>query len=183
MSRELPEFDWRRVDPAGDGAAGSAVPRQIVQGAGLSVGPAPRELPWTKPGPRPVVYQEAQNLQIPVTASAAPIMPGSFAADGIILSVPAGGNPVFFGYGSSLVAGSGIQIAASQPVLIAPSNSRELWEIQRVLEAMYASMTGQPLQPWKAPRVAMDLNKWYLVCSAGLTQTVGAIALYIPDAQ
>lgn len=183
MSRVNPEFDWRRVDPLGSGAAGSAIPSALLEGAGLSMGPAPRELPWTKPGPRPVVYQQAQNLQLPVTDVATPIFPQEFASDGIILSVPAGGNAVFFGYGSGLVPAAGVQLIASQPVLIAPSNTRELWELQRVLEAIYAAQTGQPLPQWKAPRVAMDLNKWFLVCAAGVTQTVGGIALFIPDAQ
>ena len=90
---------------------------------------------------------------------------------------------MFFGYGNQLTAAGGVQLIASQPVLIAPSNTRELWELQRVLEAIYAAQTGMALPQWKAPRVAMDLNSWCLVCATGVTQTVGGIALYIPDAQ
>lgn len=171
-----------RTDPL----LGRGIRTQILGPDGAEPGtpnPDVKELSWTRPGQRPFVYQMAANVNLTATVAPQPIMPTSFASDGVVISVPSGGNPVFFGFGSGIGPTSGIQVAANQPILFAPENNRELWEIQRVLEALYGLLSqGQSLPQFKSPRVVMDLNQWYHCCSSG-TQAFSAMAIFIPEMQ
>jgi hypothetical protein len=142
----------------------------------------------TTPGVRPVVYQRALNFSVNVTAVPQPIaVSGQFQCDSMVISVPTGGNSVFFGYGSGISSTSGIEIKAGVPLALTADNDREQWELQRVLEAFTAMMAAdrgyQPLGLFRAPRVVFDANGYFLVCAAGLTQTVGIMLFNIPELQ
>lgn len=143
----------------------------------------------TIPGQRPVVYQDAVNLSLTVTDVPQSIMQGQFPADGVIFSIEQddANVPAYWGYGSGISSASGIIIPVGQPVFAGPENVRELWELQRVEELMAGIMARSvgmsPLPAYKAPRVAWDLSKFYLVCATGESQVVGVMAFRIPEGQ
>jgi len=136
----------------------------------------------TTPAPRPIVYQTAVNFSLIVTPTPQPIMNISFPADAIVIAVPSGGTAVNFGYGSGITTSTGIQIIANQPVEIASDNTREQWELQRALEALVALVGGGALSKYRAPRVVLNLQNYFLVGSAA-TQAVACMAFYIPEGQ
>jgi hypothetical protein len=140
----------------------------------------------TTPGVRPVVYQRALNFSVNVTAVPQPIaVSGQFQCDSMVISVPTGGNSVFFGYGSGVSTTSGIEIKAGVPLAITADNIREQWELQRILEALAAMLANdrgfQPLGYFRSPRVVFDANQYFLICAT--TQTVGVMLFNVPELQ
>src|SRR5215475_4124641 len=100
----------------------------------------------TMPGVRPVAYQRALSLSLPVTDTPTPIQAGTFQCYAIEISVPSSSaNSTFFGFGSSVSSSSGIEIKPGFPQLYSPDNVREQWELQRMLEAI-AAMLGYMIQ-------------------------------------
>ncbi len=136
----------------------------------------------TSPAPRPVVYQTAVNFSLIVTPTPQPLMNIAFPAEAIVIAVPSGGTAVNFGYGSGITTATGIPIVANQPVFIGADNTREQWELQRALEALVALVGGGALSKYRAPRVVLNLQQYYLVGSAA-TQAVSCMAFYIPEGQ
>lgn len=142
----------------------------------------------TQPGARPVVYQRALNFQLSVTATPQPLSNGQFQCDTIILDVAStAANSVFYGYGSGVTTTSGIEVRAGLPHSLQPDNQREMWEIQRLLEAiaaMIAAERGYPaLGAFRAPRVVFNSNDYYIVGPAGTTTTVAVMMFLIPEMQ
>lgn len=124
----------------------------------------------THPAQRPIVYQRAINFQISVGTSAVPLMNQRFQCDTMLLSILSTvANSVFVGYGSGVTIASGLEIQPGVPVSIAPENSREQWELQRMLETMAAILAferGYPSPgPMRAPRVVFNANEYYVVAS------------------
>jgi hypothetical protein len=138
---------------------------------------------------RPVVYQRAITFNINVTASAVPISNQAFQADTIILDViSTAANSVFFGYGSGVTPTNGIEIRPGIPISIQPENTREMWELQRVIEAiagMLAAPSGyNPIGKYRAPRVVFNANEYYVVGPANVTSTTLAVLMFtVPEAQ
>jgi hypothetical protein len=140
----------------------------------------------TDPGTRPIVYQRGLNFQIAVTTSPQPITNGGFQCDGMVLDVPStAANSIFFGFGSGITTSSGIEIRPGLPVLFAPDNTREMWELQRLLEqiaTILANQAGLPtLGQYKAPRVVLNGSDWYVVTTLAVTMSV--MLLNVPELQ
>ena len=153
----------------------------------------------TIPGVRPVVYQRAYNLIVPVTDSPVAIQPGTFQCDAILVDVPStSGNSTFFGYGSGISAtNGGIEVFPGFPQFFSPSNVREQWELQRLLEAITAMLgelislqlgggpgtnPGTPGQ-FMSPRVVLNAHDYYLVNAAGISQNVSVMLFTVPEMQ
>ncbi len=148
----------------------------------------------TSPGVRPVAYQRANNFQVPVTDSPVAIQSGTYACDAILISVPSSSaNSCFFGFGSAINSGSGIEVKPGIPQFYSPSNIREQWELQRALEAMVALLgviasvqTGGTFTgPGKfmSPRVVMNAHDYYLVNAPTISQTVAVMLFTVPEFQ
>lgn len=149
----------------------------------------------TTPGVRPVVYQRAVNLSPSITATPSPIQQGNFQCDAILVDVPStSANSAFFGFGSGVTTASGIEVRPGLPLFFSPDNSREQWEIQRLLETIVGMLgmllgqqTGNPPVPgpgkFMAPRVVMNANDYYLVNAAGVTQSVAVMLFTVPEFQ
>src|SRR6185436_13485312 len=133
--------------------------------------------------------QRAVNLSFSITDAARPITNQQFAADTFIIDVPSTAlNSVFFGFGSFVTAGSGIEIQPGLPVAITPENTREQWEIQRVLEAIAAMISAErgwnPIGPFRAPRVVFNANEYYLVGDGtGATTAASVMVFTVPEMQ
>jgi hypothetical protein len=104
------------------------------------------------------------------------------------------GNSTFFGFGSGVTSSSGIEVRPGLPQFFSPDNSREQWELQRLLEAITALIgfmigyqTGMPPVPgpgqFMAPRVVMNAHDYYLVNLTGITQTVAIMLFTVPEYQ
>jgi hypothetical protein len=153
----------------------------------------------TVPGVRPVVYQRALNITIPVTDQPIAIQSGTFQCDAIMVDVPSSsGNSTFFGFGSGISStNGGIEVVPGVPQFFSPSNVREQWELQRLLEAI-TSMLGflisvqlgggpgtNPGTPgtFMSPRVVMNAHDYYLVNAATITQNVNVMLFTVPEMQ
>lgn len=146
------------------------------------------QLQMTEPGPRPVVYQTAINFNINLIANVAQpiITSGSMQCDTMVIDVySTAANSVFFGYGSGINSTNGLEIRAGLPVAIQPENSREQWELQRILEALFAYMAGKELADslgsYRAPRVIFDASKYYLFATANTN--VSVMLFTVPELQ
>jgi hypothetical protein len=148
----------------------------------------------TMPSVRPVVYQRAFNLSLTVTDQPVAIQPGTFQCDAIMVDVVSTSvNSTFFGYGSGVTTASGIEVRPGLPQFFSPDNTREQWEIQRLLESITAyfaffiqMQTGSNVPtPGKylAPRVVMNAHDYYLVNATGITQTVAVMLFTVPEYQ
>lgn len=139
----------------------------------------------TVPAQRPAVYQKALNIELVTGAAAVPISSTQFQCDGILLSVPTGGTSIFFGYGSGVTTGSGIEIRAGIPAFFSPDNNREQWELQRSLEALVgiiAQVNGYaPLDSFRSPRVYMDASQYWVIGTGA--QTVAVMLFLSPEFQ
>lgn len=172
------------VTPASAPAASMLTPEQLAAQGGAA--PNPFQLLLTQPGQRPIVYMRASNLAFNVTTNPQPIQAQQFQCDGMIIDVPSGtANSVFFGFGSGITTASGIEIFPGLPQFFGPDNTREQWEIQRLLEmiaAMLADQGGYNLpSQYKAPRVVMDASQWYLVATA--TTAISVMLFTVPEQQ
>jgi hypothetical protein len=149
----------------------------------------------TPPGVRPVAYQRAFNLTVPVTDQPVAIQGGTFQCDAILVDVPSTSlNSTFFGFGAGVTTNSGIEVRPGIPQFFGPDNVREQWELQRLLEAITAMLgvlvglqTGSPPVPgpgkFMAPRVVMNAHDYYLVNTTGITQTVAVMLFTVPEYQ
>jgi hypothetical protein len=146
----------------------------------------------TIPAPRPFVFQQAVNYQITLTAGAGavPLQPGPFPCETIIIDVlSSAANSVFFGYGSGVTTASGLEVRAGLPIVISTENTREQWELQRLLEAILAFQASDhglpPLALYKAPRVVFNANQYYLIGggAVGTATTVGIMLFQVPEMQ
>lgn len=164
-------------DPMNQGIPGAGAVDDIYSG-------------WlTSPGPRPVVYQRAFNSQLTPGALALPTVPltsQQFQCDSMVIAVPStAANSVFFGYGSQITTGSGLEVQPGLPIIIEPENTRELWELQRMLEVIAAMVAAErgwnPLGPYRAPRVAFNANEYYLTAAAPTPMSI--MLFFIPEMQ
>jgi len=142
----------------------------------------------TTPGQRPVVYQRAANFSINVGTSPIALMNQNFPVDTIIISVPStAANSVFFGYGSGVTTGSGLEVRPGVPVAIIPENTRELWEIQRVLESIAAMIAAErgynPIGTYKTPRVVFNLSEYFLIAGVVGPTVTAVMAFFTPEGQ
>lgn len=140
----------------------------------------------TQPGQRPVVYQRALNYQMTVTVTPQALLNSRFECDTIVIDVPStAANSVFFGYGSAITVNSGLEIQAGLPVSIAPENSREQWELQRILEVLGAILSyerGWPAPgPMRAPRVVFNANEYFVV--AAVNTNIRIMLFNVPELQ
>jgi hypothetical protein len=131
----------------------------------------------TSPSTRPVVYQQCLNFNITANVVPVPITNGAFQCDAMILDVlSTAANSVFFGFGNGITATSGIEIRPGLPVVIEASNTREQWEIQRLLEmiaGMIAAERGyNPPGEYRAPRVVFDASDYFVVATTATTVRV-----------
>jgi hypothetical protein len=131
----------------------------------------------TQPGTRPIVYQQALTFQLTADVVAVPLTNGQFQCETIVLDVlSTSATNAFFGYGGGVTTASGIEIRAGLPIVLTTENTREMWEIQRLLEAI-AGMIAAPLgvtalAPYRAPRVVFNANEYYLIATAPTTVRV-----------
>jgi hypothetical protein len=140
----------------------------------------------TQPGQRPIVFQRAANYQIAVGTNPVPVANSSFQCDTMVFSVPAGGTTCFVGFGSAVTTSSGIPIiGGTAPTAISPENTREPWEVQRLLEAIAAMIAAErgynSIGAYRAPRVVFDANDYFLVSTAA--QTVAVMLFFVPEFQ
>lgn len=141
---------------------------------------------YTSPAMRPVVYQRALNFQITANTTAVPLTSGSFQCDTMVLDVESTvGNSVFFGFGNGITTTSGIEIFPGFPLTITPENTREPWELQRLLEAI-AGMIGSalnvmPMGTYRAPRVIFNANDYYVIAAS--STTVRVMLFMVPEYQ
>lgn len=140
----------------------------------------------TLPSTRPSVYQRAVNTQLLVGVAPLSLVNNRFECDSIVINVPStAANSVFLGYGSAVSVTSGLEIRPGLPMVIEPENTREMWELQRTLEAMAAMMAQDrgmtPLPPFKAPRVVFNAAEYFLVTTVAVT--VSIMMFYIPEMQ
>jgi hypothetical protein len=150
----------------------------------------------TTPGVRPIVYQRALNFSIQVTDTPTPIQAGSLQVDAILISVPSSSlNSTFFGFGAGISStNGGIEVQPGIPQFYSPGNTREQWELQRLLEAIAAMIgfaigqaEGAPAIPtpgqFKSPRVVLNAHDYYLVNAATITQNVSVMLFTVPEFQ
>jgi hypothetical protein len=83
---------------------------------------------------------------------------------------------VFFGFGSGISTTSAIEIRPGLPVEISTENTREMWEVQRVLEAIAGMVAGQigveGLGSYRAPRVVFDASDFFVIATGATTVRV-----------
>lgn len=142
----------------------------------------------TAPAQRPTVIQRATSTSVtaPLAPSTIPVANSRFECDSMLFDViSTGANSAFVGFGSTVTTGNGIEIVAGTPIILIPDNTRELWELQRVLEyiaAMMAADRGLPCLPmYRAPRVCFDASNWYLTAPAAIN--VSVTLFHIPQDQ
>lgn len=184
----IPDQYPRRYDPFRPGSI--SIPGSVpaaAQGAYDASILEQVSLTLTEPGPRPVVYQAAINFNITLAPNVAqPLTNGSMQCDTMVLDVfSTAANSAFFGYGSNTNATNGIEIRAGLPIAIGPENYREQWELQRVLEALFAVMAGHELADslgsYRAPRVVFDPAKYFLFATA--ITNVSVMLFTVPELQ
>jgi hypothetical protein len=180
----IPDMYPRRDDPFQPGAS---IPPATAPPASLVAEPEVSEAlaSITQPGSRPYAYQDAINYTISVGTTAVPLLNTTFPVDAILIDVPSTAvNGCFFGRGS-ISTGSGVEVRAGIPAFFRADNTRELWEVQRLLEfiaGMLAADRGiDPLPTFRARRVVFDASKYSLVATA--TVTVAVMLFYIPEQQ
>ena len=139
------------------------------------------------PGSRPFVNQRASNFQITLAANVAqPLQSGPFICDTIVIDVlSTAANSVFLGYGGGVTTTSGIEVRPGLPLVMQPENTREMWEIQRLLEAILAIQAADrgipPLGLYKAPRVVFNANEFWVIATAATT--VAVMLFMVPELQ
>jgi len=147
----------------------------------------------TTPGVRPIVYLRATNYSLSVTDQPQPIANAGFQCDAMIIDVPSSGtNSVFVTFGQ-VGTGQGLEVQKGIPLTVTPDNSREQWELQRMLETIAAMIagyiqlsTGQTVTPpgtFMAPRVIINAHDYWISCAATLTQTVNIMLFLVPEFQ
>jgi hypothetical protein len=140
----------------------------------------------TSPGSRPGVFQRAMNFTIVAGLAPVALMNQDTPCDAMIIDVySTAANSVFFGFGSGVTITSGIEIQAGNPLILSPDNMRENWEIQKPLEfiaALMARQMGLPaLGPYRAPRVTLNANDYFVVAAAATN--VSVMLFYVPEQQ
>jgi hypothetical protein len=150
-----------------------------------TVGPDPILTQITAPGGRPEVYLRGTNYALTVGAVPVPVGPHG-SVDYIIVDTPSGAaNSVFFGFGNGVSTASGLEVRAGIPLIWQPDNTREMWELQRVVEyiaVVVGAINGIPsLPPYKAPRVILDPSQWFVVASASTNISIALV--YVPEMQ
>lgn len=140
----------------------------------------------TSPGARPAVSQRAINFSIAANTTPVPLINQDTPCDSMVLNVySTAANSVFFGFGSGITTVSGIEIRAGLPVVVAPDNTREMWDLQRPLEfiaALMAYQYGMPAPgPYRAPRVVFNAKDYFVVAPA-LT-AISVMLFYVPEQQ
>jgi len=183
----------RRQDPfmppvAVTPATGPAASFQTEEELRAQLGAAqdPISILLTQPGQRPTVYQRAANFQFNADVTALPISNLQFLCDTIVIDVPStAGASVFFGFGNGITIASGIEVRPGLPIAIQPENTREQWEIQRLLEMIAYMMAIDKgfnmFNSYKAPRVAFDASQWFIVAAAPLA--IRIMLFTIPEQQ
>lgn len=131
----------------------------------------------TTPGTRPVVYQRALNYQVTANVVPVPLTNGAMQCETIVLNIDSTAAPnAFFGFGNAITVGSGIEIRAGIPLVITTENTREQWELQRMLEilsSMIAAQNGVPsVGTYRAPRVVFDASDYFVVATGAVTVRV-----------
>lgn len=194
----IPDVYPRQDDPnipAGFIPAPSGTP-----GSGPTIAPAPGTDLYssaiTTPGMRPVVYQRAQNFTIPVTDSPQPLSSGSLNCEAFLISVPStSNNSAFFGFGAGISSvNGGIEIQPGIPQFYSPTNVREQWELQRLLEGIAALLgfaIGQSMEgvtiptpgTYMSPRVVLNAHDYYIVNAPTVSQNVSVMLFTVPEFQ
>jgi hypothetical protein len=181
--REDPYQPGPAITPGSLPAASMLTPEQLQ--AAMGAGADPFSLLLTQAGQRPVVYQRANQFSITADVTPVPLQAGSYQCDSFVINAPAGGGNVFVGFGSGVTVASGLQVVAGIPQEISCDNSREQWELQRLLEviaAMIANERGYSiLGNYRAPRVVLDASQWYVVAAAPVPITV--MLFNVPEQQ
>jgi len=140
----------------------------------------------TDPAQRPVVYQRGLNFTVTANTTPVALTNGDFQCDSIVLDVySTAANSVFVGYGSGVTVLSGMEIRAGLPVTLTPENSREQWELQRILEAIGAMIAaergyGSPGK-FRSPRVVFNARDFWLV--AAVATNVSVMLFTVPELQ
>lgn len=186
LSRQtMPDVYPRRSDPFRPAAEGNPgckyPPGQIPPGYELLQC-------LTMPAQRPVVIQRATSTSVvaPVTPNAIAVQNSRFECDSMLFDViSTAANSATLGFGSTVTPGNGIEIQPGIPIILIPDNTRELWELQRVLEyiaAMMAADRGLPCLPmYRAPRVCFDASNWFLTATVAVT--VAITLFHVPQDQ
>jgi hypothetical protein len=169
----LPDMYPRKDDPFRPGAGSvpfGVPPASMMEGTTVELSDVWAD--WlTQPGSRPIVYQRALTYQITADVNPIPLMAGQFQCETIILDVLSSlAASVFFGYGSAVTITSGVEVRPGLPIVLTTENSRENWEIQRLLESIAAMIAAErgymPLGPYKAPRVVFNAGEYFVVAAA-----------------
>jgi len=131
----------------------------------------------TSPSSRPIVYQRCLNYMITANTIPVALTNGAFQCDAIILDVlSTAANSVFFGYGNAITLTSGIEVRPGLPIIMEAANTREPWELQRLLEmiaGMIAAERGYNAPgEYRAPRVVFNANEYFVVATAATTVRV-----------
>lgn len=174
----IPDVYPRRDDPfrpavaqAPPGAPPASMPGEIPGTGSVWDG-------WlTTPGTRPVVYQRALNYQITANVTPVPLTNGAMQCETIVLNIDSTAAPnAFFGFGNAITVGSGIEIRAGIPQVIGTENTREQWELQRMLEILTSMIAAQngvpPSGVYRAPRVVFDASDYFVVAASAVTVRV-----------
>lgn len=184
----IPDMYPRKYDPfRPPQVTDTGVLAPVLPGAGSpATNISPDGLQTTQPGQRPSVYQRALNFQLSVGVTSVAFVQQRLEVDAMLIDVPSTAlNSVWLGYGSGVQVGTGVEIQPGTPFFFSPTNTRELWELQRVFEYLTEIMGGlngiTPLPVYKAPRVVLDASNWFLIASA--TTTVTGLLFLIPEQQ
>jgi len=175
----IPDVYPRRDDPFKPKAGyipTDAPPASYLTPEQLSTGSAWEEW-YTVPATRPIVYQRAVSYSINVGTVALPLANAIFQCETIMLNVlSTAANSVFLGFGNGVTVTSGIEIRPGIPVALEAVNEREMWEIQRLLEAIAGMMATErgynAMGPFRAPRVVFSANDYYVIAAAATTLRV-----------
>lgn len=195
----IPDVYPRNDDPYAP--PGSIPPPTGTQPSNLNPTTAEQDLyqqSITTPGVRPVVFQRAYNTVVTVTGNdvgTVPLMTATYQCDAFLIDVPSSStNSAFFGFGAGVTPASGIEVQPGLPQFYSPTNIREQWELQRLLEAICAligfqigQVDGMPPIPtpgqYMAPRVVLNAHDYYLVNNVGITQNVSVMLFTVPEFQ
>jgi hypothetical protein len=186
----IPDVYPRHQDPFSPGPAVPPTSAPPAAPPPQTIGPTDIYSGWiTLPSRRPYSYQRALNMQVTVPATPAPPVPvlnSNFMCETMMFSIPSSGaNSVFFGYGNSVNTASGREIRPGSPVSFSVDNTREFWELQRMLEAMAAMIAAQsgwqPPGTFLAPRVVFNAAEYFL--TASVQTTLAVMLFYTPELQ
>jgi len=142
--------------------------------------------PWlTQPAMRPTVTQRFLQFNATAGTTATPLSNQRQEAIAIIFDVYSTAGASAFWGSAGVTTTTGIEIRPGLPGVLSLDQVREQWELQRGLEhigaLLAANLGGDPMGPYRAPRVILDLSTIFLVSVAA--QNISVVAFLPPELQ